>query len=103
LVTFAQVLSWLFKRYHNLTVALLTGLMIGSLRKVWPWKETLETMRDRHGELIPVDQANILPSLDGGLALAILFALVGFVIVLVIERLAREPAPAPAPAHHDAS
>ena len=37
-VTFAQVLGWLFKRYHDLTVAVLTGFMLGSLRKVWPWK-----------------------------------------------------------------
>ncbi len=41
LVTFAQILGRLFERYHDTTVALLTGLMIGSLRKVWPWKKLL--------------------------------------------------------------
>lgn len=88
LVTFAQLLGWLFKRYHNLTVALLTGLMIGSLRKVWPWKETLETMLDRHGETIPVVQENVLPAAGGELGIALLLAVVGFGVVLLIERLA---------------
>ncbi len=88
LVTFAQLLGWLFKRYHNLTVALLTGLMIGSLRKVWPWKETLETMVDRHGETVPIVQENLLPALNSELGFAILLAVVGFGVVLLIERLA---------------
>lgn len=89
LVTFAQLLGWLFRRYHDLTVALLTGLMVGSLRKVWPWKETLETMRDRHGELIPVREANILPAIDDSFLVALLLALVGFALVITMERLAR--------------
>jgi len=94
LVSFAQVLSWLFKRYHDLTVALLTGFMIGSLRKVWPWKEVLESMTDRHGELIPIVERNILPSfsINGAFNLEIVYALLlaiaGFVLVLIIERAA---------------
>ena len=40
IIFFSRLLSWLFKRYHDLTVALLTGLMLGSLRKIWPWKAT---------------------------------------------------------------
>jgi putative membrane protein len=94
LVSFAQVLSWLFKRYHDLTVALLTGFMIGSLRKVWPWKEVLETITDRHGELIPIVERNVLPPLtvNGAfqmeIAYALLLAIVGFALVLLIERAA---------------
>lgn len=94
LVSFAQVLSWLFKRYHDLTVALLTGFMIGSLRKVWPWKEVLETITDRHGELIPTVQRNILPpmNLNGAfnmeIVYALLLAIVGFALVILIERAA---------------
>jgi putative membrane protein len=94
LVSFAQVLSWLFKRYHDLTVALLTGFMIGSLRKVWPWKEVLETITDRHGELIPIRERNLLPPLliDGAFNMTVLYALLlalaGFALVLFIERAA---------------
>ena len=101
LVTFAQLLSWLFKRYHDATLAVLTGFMLGSLRKIWPWKETLETYMDRHGELVPLLEKNVLPALrvDGSFNGEILFALiaafVGLVAVLLIEKWAkRREAPA---------
>lgn len=42
IIAFSQVLGWLFARYHDITVALLTGLMIGSLRKIWPWEAGAE-------------------------------------------------------------
>ncbi|MCB0209896.1 MAG: DUF368 domain-containing protein [Anaerolineae bacterium] len=86
LVTFAQVLGWLFNRYHDVTVAILIGLMIGSLRKVWPWKETLETITDRHGEIIPVVQQNILPQAwTSEVTLALGLAIVGFIVVLALD------------------
>ncbi len=39
ILTFSQILSWLLKRYHAITLSFLTGLMIGALTKVWPWKQ----------------------------------------------------------------
>ena len=92
LVSFAQVLGWLFKRYHDPTVALLIGLMLGSLRKVWPWKETLASITGSHGEEVPTVVHNVLPSLvvggrmDWTVIIAILLAVVGFVGVLLLER-----------------
>jgi putative membrane protein len=98
IVSFAQLLGWLFRRYHDLTVALLIGLMLGSLRKVWPWKVTLESVADSSGELLPVVQQNELPPLliqgavnpevliAGGLAVA------GFAVVVILERWAKGPA-----------
>ena len=97
LVTFAQLLSWLFKRYHDATMAVLTGFMLGSLRKVWPWKETLETFTDRHGELVPLIEKNVLPAfqVDGAFNREILYALiaglVGLAAVLLIERWGKRP------------
>ena len=94
LVTLAQVLSWLFKRHHDLTVAILTGFMVGSLRKVWPWKEVLETAIDRHGVEVPLVVKNVLPqlSVNGAFNTQVLFALglalLGFFLVIVMERLA---------------
>jgi len=100
LVSFAQVLGWLFKRYHDVTVAVLTGLMLGSLRKVWPWKLDVEWLRDSagqfvlsHGEPIVIQQRNVLPNLGGSadltqLALAVGLALVGFGAILLLEQLA---------------
>lgn len=88
IVTFAQLLAWLFKRHHDLTVALLIGLMAGSLRKIWPWKETVASIVDRHGEILPTVQRNFLPAAwSGEVLLAIGLALVAFVIVLALDRL----------------
>ncbi|MCZ6631767.1 MAG: DUF368 domain-containing protein [bacterium] len=89
IMSFARVLSWVFRRYHDLAIALLTGLMVGSLRKVWPWKETLTTMLNRHGKEIPVLQVNIFPkSMTGEVALAVALGGLGFVLVLALDRLA---------------
>jgi putative membrane protein len=91
IVSFAQLLSWLFRRYHDLTVAVLTGFMLGSLRKVWPWKETISFITDRHGTIIPTVERNIIPPLtiNGAfnleIAYAIAFAIVGLALVLVID------------------
>ncbi len=99
LISFAQILGWLFKRYHDVTVAILIGLMIGSLRKIWPWKEVLDYIVDRHGALIPTVERNVLPALtaNGAVNIEILFAIglavLAFALVLVMERVAnREPA-----------
>jgi putative membrane protein len=62
IVTFARVVSYLFQRYHDATVAALTGLMIGSLRKMWPWKETLRSEVDPRGHVIPIEEINVLPT-----------------------------------------
>lgn len=94
IVTFAQLLGWLFKRYHDFTVALLTGLMIGSLRKVWPWKETVEFITGSHGEIIPTIERNVVPAwqVNGAfnteIAIAFVLALVGLGLVLVLDYVA---------------
>jgi putative membrane protein len=86
--SFARVLSWLFKRYHDITVAVLIGFMAGSLRKIWPWKENLSYMTDRHGELVPLEQINVLPAgVTPEVMLAIALAIVGFALVWVIEHV----------------
>ncbi|TYB79591.1 DUF368 domain-containing protein [Bizionia myxarmorum] len=49
LLTFSHVLKWLFKNYHNVTLALLTGFIFGSLDKIWPWKSTSTVMEKTSG------------------------------------------------------
>ncbi len=88
IAVFSRLLGWLFREYHDLMVAVLTGLMLGSLRKVWPWKKTLETMMDRHGEVIPLVQTNILPSQWNTEVLAALGLMgAGLLIVLTLDRM----------------
>ncbi len=94
LITFAQVLGWLFRKHHDLTVAILTGFMLGSLRKLWPWKEVAEYITDSHGEQIPTVINNVLPPLQVNgafnteILIAVLLAAVGFAAVLLLDRLA---------------
>ena len=95
ILTFARIISWLLDHYHNIAVALLAGFMIGSLGKIWPWKEAVLTRLNSHDEEVPFVTRNVLPAqyeqLTGQEALlgqAILFMLVGFLLVLAIERFA---------------
>jgi putative membrane protein len=62
--------------------------MAGSLRKIWPWKETVASIIDRHGEIIPTVELNYLPSAwTGEVFLALGLALAGFAIVIALDRL----------------
>ena len=88
IIAFSRILGWLLKNYHDLMVAILTGLMLGSLRKVWPWKETLESVVDSHGQMVPLVQSNILPGQWNGEVLAALSLMVaGLLAVLFLDRL----------------
>ncbi|MDR2119315.1 MAG: DUF368 domain-containing protein [Tannerella sp.] len=86
LICFSHVLSFLLRKYHDITIAILSGFMLGSLNKVWPWKETVETHIDSHSVAIPLTGPNILP--DKQMWEAVGLAVVGFIIVYVLERLA---------------
>ncbi|MDY7032414.1 MAG: DUF368 domain-containing protein [Thermodesulfobacteriota bacterium] len=91
LITFVRLLNWFFNRYYNLTIAVLTGLMFGSLRKVWPWKTTLESVTDSHGNVLAAVQANSLPSQwDKEAMTAILLAAIGFFVVFFLNFLAEK-------------
>lgn len=86
LITFVRFLNWLLKRYRDPTLAVLTGLMLGALRKVWPWKETLETITDSHGKLLPISQANTLPShWNLEVTLAFCLMMLGFLVVFILN------------------
>jgi len=83
LLSFVRILSWLLKRYHDLTMAVLIGLMLGSLRRIWPWKETVTTFIDSNGKQMPGLQINIIPpQVNAEVVLAFLFASLGFLVVI---------------------
>ena len=95
IISFSNFLSWMFKKAYSLTMALLTGFMIGSLNKVWPWKETTEFRINSHGEEVPFLQSNVTPSnfeaLYGEpsqLWFAIGLCIFGFLVVFVMEKMA---------------
>lgn len=91
LKVFSRTLNWLFKNYKNLILAILTGFMIGALNKIWPWKEVLSTRINSHGEEVTFLDKSILPgSYDGDpqLVFAIGMAVIGFLVIFLMERFA---------------
>ncbi len=85
LLGFSKVLNWLMKHYRMTTMAVLTGILIGSLRKVWPWKEVLETVAIRGKERI-ISEANIFPTyLNSQDYVTIFMMIFGFLAVILME------------------
>ena len=60
-ILFSNVIAWLFKNHPNATLALLSGFMIGSLNKLWPWKEVLEWRTGSTGDAVPLLEKSISP------------------------------------------
>ena len=92
LLTFSRLLKWFFNKFRNLTLAILTGFVMGSLNKIWPWKRIVET-KIIEGKEIILNEQSISPSAysgDNQLLLAIFFAGIGFAVILLLERLAVE-------------
>ena len=94
LLSFSKLLKWLFNNHKNVTLAILTGFIIGSLNKIWPWKETLSTRIDSKGIEIPVLQQSILPNkfttlyqLDAQVSTALILMIVGFFSIIILEKI----------------
>lgn len=96
-VLLSRVLSWIFSRFHNLAVALLTGFVAGSLLSIWPWKEAIMTTFEADGvtkeKVVGYDWFFPIFSTETGLALAVMVT--GVAAVWVMEKMgAVEPEPA---------
>lgn len=90
LLSFSHVLKWLFKNYHNITLALLTGFILGSLNKVWPWKKTLTWHTDSDGISSPLLQESVSPfnfEGDSKLIFAISLIILGFLTIFILEKI----------------
>ena len=90
LLSFARLLKWMFSRFKNATLALLTGFIIGSLPKIWPWKIVRET-KIFDGKEIPVAESVVTPwnyPSDPQWMPAVFLAILGFCLIFVLERLA---------------
>lgn len=84
-VGFTRILNWFMRNLRSQTMAFLTGILIGSMKKVWPWKEVLETKVVR-GKIRILRDANIIPdSFDQQVMIAIILSIIGFVTVLLLE------------------
>jgi putative membrane protein len=89
--TFASILNWFFKKYPNVTIAVLTGFMLGSLRKIWPWKKTVFSAVDSHENLAGTLQKNILPEhWNVDVMMAICISIAGFLLVFLLNFWAKK-------------
>lgn len=90
LLSFSKLLKWLFKNYHNLTLAILTGFIFGSLNKIWPWKKTLTWRLNSHDEKVSLLEKSVSPfSFEGDnqLTIAIALMIIGFLTIFILEKL----------------
>lgn len=83
LALFSRFLSYMFAHHHQPMMSFLTGVLLGSLRKVWPWKEPVKTELDPHGNEIVLAEVNRLPAaFDGELIVSVgLFVIAAGLIV----------------------
>jgi putative membrane protein len=95
LVGFSKVLGWVLHHYRYPALAMLAGFMIGSLNKVWPWKEVTAYRINHAGEQIPAFDKSVLPARfaevthqDPLVLQAILFTAFGILLVVAIEKTA---------------
>lgn len=90
ILSFSHVLKWLFKHYHNVTLAILTGFIFGSLNKIWPWKKVLTWTANSEGIQMPLVEKSIFPSSYNGdpqLIFALILMVVGFLTIFILEKL----------------
>jgi putative membrane protein len=92
LLCFSRLLHWLLHRFHNATMALLTGFLFGSLAIVWPWKQVLDWVPGSHGQLKPAQQVPVSPAeflsltgQDPTVPLCIALMVLGFALVWLID------------------
>ena len=91
ILSFSKLLNWLFDHHKNSTLAVLTGFILGSLNKIWPWKETLTWRLDSHGVKIPFNEQSVSPFSyqgDPQLIMAIILLIGGFLLIILLEKLA---------------
>jgi len=91
LLSFSRILKWLFKNYEYLTLAGLTGFVLGSLNKIWPWKEILESKQIGE-KIITIKERSILPQHyhgDSQLLSAIVLMTIGFLSIISLEKIAK--------------
>ncbi len=87
LLFFSRILSWLLKNFYDATVAALVGFMVGSLWKIYPWKECIADDLDRHGEFRCLAAQNVIPAIDQTFLIAIALLIIGFLIVNFADHL----------------
>lgn len=97
LLAFSRLLSWIFKNYHDQTLAVLTGFILGSLSTLWPWKH-IEYLKNTDGSVIfkhgkPIVSAyhKFFPTeMSSEVVWALVFMVLGILSIVLVEFLAKK-------------
>ena len=89
ILSFSRILKFCLQHFEQITMCLLFGLMIGAMRKVWPWKVVIESELINGKEYV-VREENILPLLDVSLVVPLVMFLLGMSAVIILEQTARQ-------------
>jgi len=93
LIAFSNIISWVFNKYHDATLALLTGFVFGSLSIIWPWKKELisSDIFDRHGQALLLGYERYLPTVWGlNEIFVVVFMVLGVLSIMLVEYLAKQ-------------
>ncbi len=92
LVSLSHILNYVLKHFKNTTLSVLTGFIIGSLGMVWPWKKTIyktaedgSFLMDSVGGKVIENYKRYLPELSSETYLAVVFIVIGVIIVLALD------------------
>ncbi len=99
LLSFSRLLKWMFDKFHDITIAVLSGFLLGSLNKIWPWKRALESVTSHAGEpnekTVAIVEENLMPwnytamtGADSEVGMALVLAIAGICIIFVLEKIA---------------
>ena len=88
LVAFSHLLSWVFSKYKDQTIAILTGFILGSLGIIWPWKTPINEIFGDKVKVIGYDY--FWPDLNMEFLIAIVIILIGIISIWIMEKSARD-------------
>lgn len=95
ILSFSRLISWMLKHHHAATIAVLSGFMLGSINKIWPWKKVLSYRMSSSGEQKPFITENLWPNyyltetgLEPKFFLGLIAFLFGIILVIGLERTA---------------
>ena len=88
LLAFSHLLSWIFKNYRDITIAVLTGFILGSMPIIWPWKNDVITYFGSEQKVTGYEY--YLPELNMEFAIAFVIMLIGAGIIILTEKMAKK-------------
>ena len=88
LLAFSHLLSWIFKNYRDITIAVLTGFILGSMPIIWPWKNDVITYFGSEAKVTGYEY--YFPEFNIEFATAFVIILIGAALIILTEKMAKK-------------